>query len=109
MIASGGIAVSSAKRSLVLPDTPTVAESGLPGFDITTWSALVTPRGTPPAIIERLTTEVRASLQQPVLRDRLSAQGAEPEASTPRELATRIDNELARYAKLIQRAGLSVE
>lgn len=101
-----GIAVSSAKRSAVLPEIPTVAEAGVPGYDIVTWNAIMTPRGVPAAIRERLVKEITASVEDPAFRTRLTSQGAEPDASTPDELAARIRSELVRYATLVRSAGL---
>lgn len=101
-----GIAVSGAKRSGVLPEIPTVAEAGVPGYDIVTWNAIMTPRGVSPAIRERLVKEITASVEDPAFKSRLISQGAEPDSSTPEELAARIKSELARYAKLVRSAGL---
>jgi tripartite-type tricarboxylate transporter receptor subunit TctC len=101
-----GIAVSGARRSAVLPDIPTVAEAGVPGYDIVTWNAIMTPRGVAAPIRERLVKEVKASVEDPTFNARLTSQGAEPESSTPDELAARIRSELARYAKLVRSAGL---
>jgi tripartite-type tricarboxylate transporter receptor subunit TctC len=102
------LAVSGNHRSALAPDVPTVAESGLPGFDVTTWYGLVAPAGVPDAIINKLSTEVAAILARPEVRDRLTAAGTEPQSMTPREFADFIAGEQAKWRKLIADVGLKV-
>jgi tripartite-type tricarboxylate transporter receptor subunit TctC len=103
------LAVTTAKRSAAVPDIPTVAESGIAGYETNTWNSLVAPRGTPQSVIERLNAAIVAILNQPELRDRLAQQGAEPDPGTPAQLAAHIKSEIARFTRLIKAIGLSVE
>lgn len=101
------IAVTSAKRSSLDPKIPTIAESGLKGYEMTPWYGLTAPRGTPAAIIERLNAAVVAATQSQDTRERMVKVGYEPAGSTPQQLAEHIRSELARYAKLIKAIGFS--
>jgi tripartite-type tricarboxylate transporter receptor subunit TctC len=103
------IAVTSAKRSAVLPDVPTLAESGFPGVIADNLQGLLAPAGTPPAVIRRLHEEVRAILAEPEIRDRLLAAGFDLHASTPETFARIIREETARYAKIIAEAGIRAD
>jgi tripartite-type tricarboxylate transporter receptor subunit TctC len=103
------IAVTTAHRSHLLPETPSVAESGVPGFDTSGWSGLLAPAATPPAIIERLNAIVAKALAAPDVRTRISALGGEVRASSPAEFAALIRSETAKYAKLVKGAGIEVE
>ena len=103
------LAVSTAKRSAGLPDIPTVAESGITGYEISSWSALVAPRGTPRFILERLNAEVNALLNRPEVRERFRQQGIDPEPGGPAQLTARIKSERARFAKLVAIIGLKAE
>ena len=103
------LAVASAKRSATVPEIPTFTEAGMPGFQVSGWNALVAPRGTPPAVIKRLNTELVAGFNQPDVLERLRKQSIEPVAGTPEQLAGFIKSELARYSKLIKAVGLKPE
>ncbi len=103
------LAVSSEKRSPSLPDIPTVAEGGVTGYGTSTWNSLVVPRGTPVAIVTRLNAETVAALGQPEVRERLRAQGIDPDPGTPAQLAAHIKSERARFDKLIKAIGLKTE
>ena len=103
------VAITSAKRSPAAPNVPTVAESGITGFEIVQWIAMSAPRGTPKAVIDRLNTELIAGNNSPVLRERLSSQGYDPEVSTPQQLADYIKVEHARFGKLIRSIGMKDE
>ena len=103
------IATTGSKRAAYLPEMPTVAESGLPGYENTIWQALLAPARTPAPVIARLHQEIAAIARQPELRDRLAADGSEALGSTPQELAQHLAGELARYTKLIKAIGLKVE
>lgn len=100
------LAVSTEKRSAVLPEIPTVAESGLPGYQTNTWNSLVVPRGTPPAIVGRLNREVVGILNEPEVRERMKQQGIDAAPSTPAELAAYVKAEMARFDQLIAAIGL---
>lgn len=103
------IAVTSGKRSPLDPKIPTIAESGLPGYEMTPWYGLTVPKGTPQSIVERLNTTVVAGLQTRELQERMARVGYEPEGSTPAQLAAHIKAELTRYAILIKTIGFREE
>jgi tripartite-type tricarboxylate transporter receptor subunit TctC len=103
------LAVTTAKRTELAPELPTIAESGLAGFDINTWFGLFVPAGTPPAIVERLHGEFVKALQAPDVRSRMLALGAEPVGSTPAEFARYIRSEAVKYAKLVKTSGAKVD
>jgi tripartite-type tricarboxylate transporter receptor subunit TctC len=103
------VAIASGKRSANVPDIPTFAEGGLPGFQVSGWNCIVAPRGTPPAIVKRLNAEVVAGFRQPDVVERLGKQSIDPAVGTPEQLAAFMQSELARYMKLIKAIGLSVE
>lgn len=99
------IAVTTARRSVALPDMATIAEQALPGFDSGSWFGLFAPAGTPAAIVAKLNAEVVRMLQQPDVRERMLQQGAEPAPTTPAEFTALIRNDIARWAKVIQASG----
>jgi len=99
------LAVTGAARSARLPDVPTIAEQGLPGFDVTVWQGALFPAGTPPAIVNRLSAEIAAAMREPALRSRLSEIGVDALGSTPEEFRVFIDAELARWGDVIRRTG----
>jgi tripartite-type tricarboxylate transporter receptor subunit TctC len=103
------LGISSAQRSKAMPDIPTIAESGVPGFDMSSWSGLLAPRATPGAIIERLNAEVVAVMRHGDLYEKLAAQGFIPQTSSPQAFAEHIRTELLRFRKLVQAAGISLE
>ena len=103
------LAVTTAKRTELAPELPTIAESGLAGFDINTWFGLFVPAGTPPAIVERLHDEFARALQAPDVRAKMLALGAEPVGNTPAEFAQYIHSEAAKYAKLVKASGAKVD
>lgn len=100
------IAVGSAKRSTAMPDTPTVAESGLPGFDISAWNGVMAPRGTPPAIIDRLNREMKRVIRLADIKNRAAAQGAELTTTTPQEFTNHLQVEIAKWSKLVRESGM---
>jgi tripartite-type tricarboxylate transporter receptor subunit TctC len=103
------LAVTSAKRSALLADMPTIAESGVPGFDAVLRYGLVAPAGTPRPIIERLNTALRTTLASEEVRNRLAIEGAEPLPSTPEEYAVDIDHEETQWSKVIKASGAKAE
>ncbi len=103
------LAVTGTKRSSLLPDVPTVAESGLPGFDVSLRYGVVAPAGTPRAVVERLNKELRAALATEDVRRRIMNEGAEPLPGTPEEYAAVIDREEKMWATLIRSVGLKVD
>jgi tripartite-type tricarboxylate transporter receptor subunit TctC len=104
-----GLGVSTAKRNPSLPDMPTIAESGVPGYHSNSWSGVIAPRGTPPVIITRLNSEIVGLIRDSDARQRLSAQGFDLESSTPQEFGKYIRAELARYGKIIKAAGIKLD
>ena len=103
------IAVTGAQRSPAAPDIPTVAESGLPGYDVTAWYGVAAPARTPRAIVERLHGELGRALSAPEVRERLTSQGADPASSTPEQYTAFMQNEIAKWAKVIAAAGIKGE
>ena len=100
------LAVTSAKHSTLMPDLPTLAESGLPGFDATLTYGLLAPAGTPRRIIERLNKELRAALATDEVRKRIIFEGGEPESTTPEQHAAVIDREETKWSAVIRAAGI---
>ena len=101
-----GLAVTSAKRSVVVPELPTIAESGAPGFQSGGWFGVLGAAGTPPAIIKKLNAEISSVMQQADVRDRLLAQGAEPLWGPPDELKKLLARERELWSKVIREAGI---
>jgi tripartite-type tricarboxylate transporter receptor subunit TctC len=103
------LGVASPTRIPAAPDLPTIAEQGLPGFDVTSWYALVAPAGTPAAIIDRLQREIAKAFADPDVRQKILGLGAEPVANTPAEFATMQRAEAARWAKLAKDANIHAD
>jgi tripartite-type tricarboxylate transporter receptor subunit TctC len=103
------LAVPSPKRSPLLPDVPTMAEAGVPGFEWRTWAAIVVPVGTPKAIVDRLNAEVVKAVNSPDVREKLIAQGLEPVGSPPEQVTQWTQAGLARMSQIVKRAGISGE
>ncbi|MFA5914600.1 MAG: tripartite tricarboxylate transporter substrate binding protein [Burkholderiales bacterium] len=103
------LATGGATRSPLLPDVPTVAESGLPGYEFVTWMGLFAPANTPKEIIARVNAELVRALDAPDLRERLIAQGVEVKTSTPEQLGALTKSRLAQMAKIIKDAGIHIE
>lgn len=103
------LGVTSAQRSPFLPNAPTVAEAGLPGFQIEFWWGLLAPVGTPPAVIKRLNEELNWALLQPDIRETLAHDAAIPKPGTPEEFRKLISFELARWSKLVKDANIKPE
>ena len=104
-----GLAVSSAKRIAAAPELPTVAESGVPGFDVVAWFGFFAPAGTPKALVDRLSAETRTALSAGDLRKRLIDLGAEPLGSTPEEFAAYVQAEFQRWGRLAREAGIRLD
>jgi len=103
------LAMSAAKRSTAIPEVPTVAEAGVPGYELTSWYGLLAPAGTPGEIVKRLHAEVVRTLALPEVRSRLSGEGADPVGSTPAEFSTFIAAEIGKYARVVAAAKLARE
>ena len=104
-----GLAVSTAQRSPYLPSLPTVAEAGVPGYDTSAWYGMLVPTGTPADIIERLNAETAKVLTLPDVKARLDATGMVPKTSTPEGLRAHIQDEIAKWAKVVRALDLRVE
>ena len=103
------LATPSGKRSPAIPDVPTIAESGLPGFDVEPWFGIVAPAGTPAAIVNRLNAEIGKIMQQNDVKDLLASFGAAPSISSPQEFGKFIDSEVTRWAEVVKASGAKAE
>jgi len=103
------LAVSGPTRLAAAPDIPTVAEAGLPGYDVTGWLGIVAPHGVPAPIVARLNAELNRIVREPEMVARLESQGAEVVTGTPEEFGTYIRSEIARWAQITREAGIRAE
>jgi tripartite-type tricarboxylate transporter receptor subunit TctC len=104
------LAVTTAKRSQFIPQLPTLAESGLPGFDLTTWWGVMAPAGTPDAVVDRLAGEINRAMELPDIKERFAAMGSEaPSARSPREFTSFVEKELKIYSELVKRSGATID
>lgn len=103
------LAVTTAKRSSVAPDVPTLAESGLPGYEIGSWQGVFAPAGTSPAIVKRLNTEMVKILNMPDIREKLVGLGAEPVGNTPEEFSALVKTEVVKWADVVKKSGAKVD
>ncbi|HYK15960.1 MAG TPA: tripartite tricarboxylate transporter substrate binding protein, partial [Burkholderiales bacterium] len=103
------LAVTGARRAPAAPTLPTVAESGVPGYEVTAWYGVSAPAKTPRAIVDRLHTEIVRAVNSPDLRERLTTQGADPIHLTPEQYTVFIQNEIAKWAKVIKAADIKGE
>ncbi len=103
------LGIAAAKRSPAAPTVPTIAESGLPGFEVGSWYGLLAPAGTPRDIIMRLHSEVVKAVGSPEVRERFQSFGSEPLGSTPDEFATQIKNDIAKWAKVAKTANVRAD
>ena len=112
-LAKGGklraLAVTTAARVPAAPEIPTVAESGLPGFEVSAWDGVLAPAGTPTAVIDRLNAAIRAALADPEVRAALVARGAQPVPGTPEAFARHIAAESEKWAQVVKKAGAKVD
>ena len=104
-----GLAVSTAKRSSFAPDLPTVAESGLPGFNVFGWNGVLATAGTPRPVIEKLHSLFITAMKDPEVRKRMADFGFEPIGNTPEEFGAFVKEDIARWAKLVKETGAKVE
>lgn len=103
------LGVVSSQRSPLVPDVPTLSESGVPGFVFLPWGAIYAPHGTPKSIIDRLSAEVGKAVNDVMVRERLLALGFEPASSTPEQLREATRDGYAKMSKIIKDAGIKVE
>ena len=103
------LAVSNAKRSVALPDVPTLAESGLPGFDATTWNGFLAPASTPAEVVQRLNKAIGQIIAMPEVQKRLLVAGAEPAGGSPEQFGQLLKRETAAWASVIERTGVKLD
>jgi len=103
------IAVTSAKHALALPELPTIAESGVPGYEVTSWNAILAPAGTPKEIITRLNGELNKIIAAPDMRQRLIDNGFEPVGGSPEKATEKIHSEILKWAPVVKAAGIKVD
>ena len=103
------LAIGTAQRSLVVPELPTVAEAGVPGYEANNWNGVVAPAATPRAVIERLQREIRAIVEAPELRSRLLQSAFEPVADTPQAFRRYLESERLKWGRVVREAGIKPE
>jgi tripartite-type tricarboxylate transporter receptor subunit TctC len=103
------LGVTTAKRSALLPDLPTIAEGGLPGYEANNWYGLLAPAKTPAAIVERLNREVVKVLNMPNVKEQLFRSGLDASPSTPKEFGAYIKSEMAKWSKVVKASGAKAE
>jgi len=104
-----GLGVTGKVRSPAVPDIPTIAEAGVPGYEATTWNGIVAPAGLPKAILTTLSREINKTLASPSLKERFAAIGAEPSARTPEQFAELIRTEHAKWGDVVRRSGAKID
>jgi tripartite-type tricarboxylate transporter receptor subunit TctC len=103
------LAMTGRKRDAAAPDVPTIAEAGVPGYDVTAWQALFVPARTPPEIVRKISADTNAALAEPAIKDKLAAQGYLAEGSSPEELAKLLRAEIARWSAVIKSVGIKID
>jgi tripartite-type tricarboxylate transporter receptor subunit TctC len=104
-----GIGVSGLQRSVLLPDTPTVAEAGVPGFEVNVWFGMQVPAGTPKAVVDKLNRDIVTLLKEPEVVQRFRNQGVEVAASTPEQFGALVRSEITKWTQLIREANIRIE
>jgi tripartite-type tricarboxylate transporter receptor subunit TctC len=104
-----GVAVTSLKRSSAVPDIPTIAESGLPGYEMVAWQGLLAPKGIQPALLQRINSETAAVLQQPEIRTQLAKEGGEAVGNTPEQFSKWLKAEITKWTKIVKEAGIRAD
>jgi tripartite-type tricarboxylate transporter receptor subunit TctC len=103
------VAITGAKRSPLLPDAPTVAEAGLPGFDVTSWYGMFGPAALPRDIVNKVNADIAAVLATPDMKERLASSGADPAPTTPEELGKVVRDEVSKWAKVVAESGAKID
>jgi tripartite-type tricarboxylate transporter receptor subunit TctC len=103
------LAITSPKRSAVMPDLPTMIEGGVPGYEAYSWNGVVAPAGTPPTAVKRLAAEIAAVLASPEIREKMKGLGAEVVASSPAEFASFMEKESAKWGRVVREANIKPE
>jgi tripartite-type tricarboxylate transporter receptor subunit TctC len=101
------LAVTTERRLPYLPDVPTIAESGFPGYEISSWQGVFAPAGTPRDVVDKINGELVRMVNAPEVRSRISLEGADPVGSTPDQFAARVQSEIAKWSKVIKAAGIA--
>ena len=112
-LAKGGklraLAVTTAKRSPAAPDVPTLAEAGVPGYEVGSWQGVFAPAGTPPAIVKRLNTEIVKIINLPDVQEKLLALGAEPVGNSSEEFTAFVKAEVVKWGDVVKKSGAKVD
>jgi tripartite-type tricarboxylate transporter receptor subunit TctC len=103
------LATTGDKRSTVLPDVPTVAEAGVPGYEATIWLGIMAPKGTPQAIVDKLNTEIRKAINAPAIKEAWAKQGAVPMNMTPAEFGAYLEKDIVKWADVVKTANIKVD
>jgi tripartite-type tricarboxylate transporter receptor subunit TctC len=106
---SGVLAVTTAKRNTAAPELPTMIEAGVPGFDVSQWFGLMAPAKTPKPVIAKLNSEIVRILNEPEMKNRLAADGADPVGGTSEQFGEHVRRDIAKWAKLVKQIGLQPE
>ena len=104
-----GVATTGSRRPAAAADLPTMAEAGLAGYEVVGWTGLIAPAGTPPQIVQRLSTEVNRVMNLPEVREKLLAVAVEPTTATPEQFSAFIAAEIPRWARLVQASGAKLD
>jgi len=103
------LATTGEKRSTVLPDVPTVAEAGVPGYEATIWLGIMAPKGTPQAIVDKLNAEIRKAINAPAVKEMWAKQGAVPMNMTPAEFGAYLEKDIVKWANVVKTANIKVD
>ena len=103
------LATTGPKRDAAAPDVPTIAEAGVPGYDVTAWQALFVPAKTPPEIVHKISADTTAALAEPAIKDKLATNGYVAEGSSPEELEKLLKSEIARWSAVIKSVGIKID
>ena len=103
------LATSGPKRDVAVPDVPTIAEAGVPGYDVTGWQALFVPAKTPPEVVRKISADTNTALANPAIRDKLAETGYAAGGSSPEELGTLLKSEIVRWSALVKSVGITLD
>ena len=103
------LATSGPKRDVAAPDVPTIAEAGVPGYDVTAWQALFVPAKTPPEVVRKISADTNTSLANPAIKDKLAQTGYAAGGSSPEELGTLLKSEIVRWSALVKSVGITLD